>query len=279
MKAQSGSLTNTLVEFWLICLMRGGKCVLFVRISLVEQIAGIEILSSWWSWCFAGRVLVWVSINLHWFRGILSFYIIYFLLLKPAETLEIHMILLIIIWSFSTLAKLHKVALLLANTPMLYWPPLRRRMKNTKRTWRHSYEQPGSWQVSHAISMLIKGLRAAKLKCVPKHDRCKEVAGFNASLHSIYIRGMLALLLSRAEGQMWCSPHLSPCGTSRLRFRTCKHSGNMNVKLCRSKRLGRRGKAKGAEHVAVASCMCSDTTGYSRCSRGLSATPSTLESL
>lgn len=46
-KAQSGSLTNTLVEFWLICLMRGGKCVLFVRIGLVAQIAGIEILSSW----------------------------------------------------------------------------------------------------------------------------------------------------------------------------------------------------------------------------------------
>lgn len=76
--------------------------------------------------------------------------------------------------------------------------------------------------------------------------------------HSIYIREMLALLLSRDEGQMWCSPHLSPCGTSRLRFRTCKHSGNMNDKLCRSKRGGRHGKAKGAEHV--------DTTGYSRCS-------------
>lgn len=54
-------------------------------------------------------------------------------------------------------------------------------MKNTKRTWRHSYERLGSWQVSHAISMLIKGLRATKLKYVPKQGRCKEVAGFNAS--------------------------------------------------------------------------------------------------
>ena len=62
--------------------------------------------------------------------------------------------------------------------------------------------------------------------------------------HSIYIREMLALLLSRAEGQMWCSPHLSPCGTSRLRFRTCKHSGNMNVKLCRSKRGEGMGRPK-----------------------------------
>lgn len=131
-------------------------------------------------------------------------------------------------------------------------------MKNTKRTWRHSYEQPGSWQVSHAISRLIKGLGATKLKYVPKQDRCKEVAGFNASIPLDVHNRDVALLLSRDEGQMWCSPRLSPCGTSRLRFRTCKHSGNMNDKLCRSKRGGRHGKAKGAEHV--------DTTGYSRCS-------------
>ena len=61
-------------------------------------------------------------------------------------------------------------------------------MKSTKRIWRHSYQKPGSWQVSHAISRLIKGLKATKLKYVPpwimdhkKQDRCKEVAHFNAS--------------------------------------------------------------------------------------------------
>ena len=92
-----------------------------------------------------------------------------------------------------------------------------------------------------------------------EQDKCKEVAHFNASFE-LHLQkrdvGIAPLQGRRPDvGVPLISLHV---GQVDWHFRTCKYSGNMNVKLCRSKRGGKHGKATGAEHVAVASCMYSD---------------------
>lgn len=139
-------------------------------------------------------------------------------------------------------------------------------MKNTKRTWRHSYERLGSWQVSHAISMLIKGLRATKLKYVPKQGRCKEVAGFNASfplhLHKRDVgvapfQGRRPDVVFPSSVSMW---------DKQIEIQDLQAQWQHERQALQEQKRGKAWEGQRSRACAVASCMCSDTTGYSRCS-------------
>ena len=177
-KVQSGSLTNTLVEFWLICLMRGGKCVLFVRIGLVAQIAGIEILSSWWSWCFAGQVLGWVSINVHWFRGIWSFYFFSFRETSRDSWDSYDCVNYLIIFNISEASQ---SCLAVGKHSNALLTPVEEKDEEHQKNLEALVWTAGQLAGISCYFDVDQRLRATKLKYVPKQDRCKEVAGFNAS--------------------------------------------------------------------------------------------------